>query len=282
MAERQSLLIVDDDTRLAEMLSEYFGNEGFEVSRAEWGADAVRLCWEAPPSLALLDIHLPDITGYDVARRLQAHRRTRDIPLIFLTSRKGREDRLQGLELGAVDYISKPFDLQELTLRVRNILRRATTQTVFHPITNLPEGQLVDEQLSQMLLGRDWAALVITLRGLNQFRETYGFVAADDVLRAVGLRLRNAVGEADARVDFLGQLDPENYLIATRAPYLRNLQRELQTFLSQSMDIFYALDDQLEAVEEPLGFETRLLSAATTPFADVSVLKLAVLEPVTK
>lgn len=282
MTERQNLLIVDDDTLLAEMLGEYFGEQGFEVSRVQWGVDAIRACWEAPPDIALLDIRLPDITGYEVARRLQAQRRTSGIPLIFLTSRKGREDRLQGLQLGAVDYIAKPFDLQELLLRVRNILRRTTTHTVFHPLTNLPDGQLVDEQLTQMLRAKDWAALVITLRGLDQFREKYGFVAADDVLRAVGLRLREAVGKADARVDFLGQLDPENYLVSTRAPYVRNLERELQTFLGQSMDYFYAMDDELEGLNEPLHFDTRVLSAAATPFSDGAALKLAVLEPVAK
>lgn len=277
MAERQTILIVDDDQTLTEMLREYFDAQGYAVRTVDWGVDAVYACWEQPPQLALLDIHLPDITGYEVARRLQSHRRTRDIPLIFLTSRKGREDRLHGLELGAVDYISKPFDLQELQLRVRNVMRRTAPQIRFHAVTGLPEGPLVDEQLATLLGEPDWAAIVVTLHGLGRFREAYGFVAADDVLRAVGLRLKEAVGQADARVDFLGQLDVENYIILTRTAHLRNLSRDLQAYLSRPMDYFYPLEDRDRNLEEQLGLSLSPLSAATAALPDVSALKEAFL-----
>jgi PleD family two-component response regulator len=274
MVERQTILIVDDDQTLSEMLREYFDAQGYAVRTADWGVDAVYACWEAQPQLALLDIHLPDITGYEVARRLRSHRRTRDIPLIFLTNRRGREDRLHGLELGAVDYISKPFDLQELQLRVRNALRRVAPPARFHPLTGLPEGSLVDEQLAQMLTQPDGALVSVALRGLARFREAYGFVAADDVLRAVGLRLKEAVGQADARVDFLGQLDAENYLVITRAPHLANLNRDLRAYLSQPMDYFYSLEDREQAPEEPLELRlTEWRAESVAPAGDLDALK---------
>ncbi len=100
----------------------------------------------------ILDIRLPDIDGFEVARRLRANRKTREIPIIFLTEKRERNDRLKGLELQADDYITKPFDIQELRLRVRNALQRSRQGPLTNPVTGLPEGSLVDEALEQGLV----------------------------------------------------------------------------------------------------------------------------------
>ncbi len=114
----------------------------------------MKKCWKPAvrrrPDLTILDIRLPDIDGYEVARRLRSNRRTEDIPIIFLTEKRNRVDRLQGLEIGADDYITKPFDIQELRLRVRNALRRSSHGALNNPVTNLPEGGLVDERLREL------------------------------------------------------------------------------------------------------------------------------------
>ena len=124
MADPKSkILIIEDDLDVAEMLNAYFGVQGYDVHTVNWGEDGVRACQSTHPDLVILDIRLPDIDGYEVARRMRNDRRTQDIPIIFLTEKRDRADRLQGLELGADDYITKPFDVQELRLRVRNALR---------------------------------------------------------------------------------------------------------------------------------------------------------------
>ncbi len=128
-ADSPTILIVEDDLEVAEMLNEYFRVQGYKTLTANWGEDAVRTSEESPPDLILLDIRLPDIDGYQVAQRLRAGVRTKNIPIIFLTEKRDRLDRLHGLELGADDYVSKPFDIQELRLRVRNTLRRAGKDT---------------------------------------------------------------------------------------------------------------------------------------------------------
>ena len=85
----------------------------------------------------ILDIRLPDIDGFEVARRLRGNRKTREIPIIFLTEKRERGDRLKGLELQADDYITKPFDIQELRLRVRNALQRSRQGSLTNPVTGL-------------------------------------------------------------------------------------------------------------------------------------------------
>src|SRR5512147_563598 len=97
---KSKILIVEDDLDVAEMLNAYFRVQGYEVLTANWGEDGVRVCNSALPDLVILDIRLPDIDGFEVARRLRTSRRTKEVPIIFLTEKRSRGDRLQGLEIG--------------------------------------------------------------------------------------------------------------------------------------------------------------------------------------
>ncbi|KAF4407529.1 MULTISPECIES: response regulator transcription factor [Streptomyces] len=126
-AER--LLVVDDEPTVRELLSATLRFAGFRVSSASTGAEAVAAATGEPPDLVLLDVMLPDMDGFEVVRRLREERpRGRDAPLpvLFLTARDRQADKVTGLSLGADDYVTKPFDLEELIARIRAILRRTT------------------------------------------------------------------------------------------------------------------------------------------------------------
>ncbi|MBP8048410.1 MAG: response regulator, partial [Anaerolineales bacterium] len=201
---KSKILIIEDDLDVAEMLNAYFRVQGYDVFTVNWGEDGVRSCQTIHPDLVILDIRLPDIDGYEVARRLRGDRRTSEVPIIFLTEKRDRSDRLQGLEIGADDYITKPFDVQELRLRVRNALKRVSQGSLTNPVTGLPEGALVDEKLSEVV-GKDGiAALFVSIENMDSFREAYGFVASDDVLRAISLMIVNTMRETSRPEDFLG------------------------------------------------------------------------------
>jgi DNA-binding response OmpR family regulator len=119
MAER--VLVVEDDPRLAEMLSEYLGQAGFRVSVAPLGATALRVLEETDCDAVILDLMLPDMDGLNVCRQI---RTSSDTPVLMLTARGDAVDRIVGLELGADDYLPKPFEPRELLARLRAILRR--------------------------------------------------------------------------------------------------------------------------------------------------------------
>lgn len=245
MADTKSkILIVEDDLDVAEMLNAYFRVQGYEVFTVNWGEDGVRSAQQVHPDLVILDIRLPDIDGYEVARRLRADRRTSDIPIIFLTEKRDRSDRLQGLELGADDYITKPFDVQELRLRVRNALKRVSQGSLTNPVTGLPEGALVDEKLSEVI-GQDGSALLfVMLSNMELFREAYGFVASDDVLRAISLMIVNTMREVSRPEDFLGHLTGTDFVLVLPPSNLAALSEKLQTRLDQSMEYFYPIKDR--------------------------------------
>lgn len=243
--EKAQILIVEDDLDLAEMLNAYFRVQGYEILTATWGEDAVRMALEHKPDLVVLDIRLPDITGYEVCKQIRSNRLTADIPIIFLTEKRDRVDKLTGLELGVVDYITKPFDIQELRLRVRNTLRRAQQSNLLNPITNTAEVALTDERLTLILNQDDeWAMLTMRIQGLDYFREMYGFVAADDVLRAVSLMLNNAVRDAGDESDFIGHLDASSFVMVTSPDRVNSIRERIEVRLQNSLDYFYPLKDR--------------------------------------
>lgn len=299
MSDAKKILIIEDDLDLAEMLTAYFRVQGFKVITASWGEEALEMAAADAPDIVVLDIRLPDIDGYEVCRRLRQNRLTSNIPVIFLTEQRDRDNKLSGLELGAVDYITKPFDIQELRLRVRNVMRRFGLQTLLNPITGLPEGHLVQERLEEMLQKAEWSLVFAGLRGLNKFRDRYGFVAADDVTRAVSLMITNALQDSGAQnsgaqnsgaqdsgaqdsgaeQDFVGHIDSADFIIITAPERSAQVTENCLLRLQPSIQYFYpAIDrnriDELPASER-LAVQVTTLSSQDGTFSNVAELRAA-------
>ena len=134
---KQKILIVDDDTNISELISLYLNKECFETRCEENGEDALKAFSEFHPDLILLDLMLPDMDGYQVCREIRRHSQT---PIIMLSAKGEVFDKVLGLELGADDYIIKPFDSKELVARVKAVLRRTFVEKPEEP---KEEGQIV-------------------------------------------------------------------------------------------------------------------------------------------
>lgn len=278
--EKATLLIVEDDVDVAEMLTAYFHAQGYQAMAVNWGEEAVQYSRSHHPDLVILDIRLPDIDGFEVARRLRTHQRTQDIPIIFLTEKRDRSDRLQGLEVGADDYITKPFDIQELRLRVRNALRRNVQGSLTNPVTGLPEGALIDDRLSECLESKDWALLLVSIENLVEFRDLYGFVASDDVQRAVSLMIHNAIRGVGSAKDFVGQIGETDFVLVTTPASLPALLERIRSRLEQSLDYFYPLKDRAKPVT-PGGRLSVFIGQLTPedgPFKNLGNLKAKLLQ----
>lgn len=283
MAEaKHKILIVEDDPDVSEMLNAYFRVQGYDVFTVNWGEDGVRAGQTILPDLIILDIRLPDIDGYEVASRLRKDRRTQEIPIIFLTEKRERVDRLQGFEVGADDYITKPFDVQELRLRVRNALRRVNQGSLTNPVSGLPEGPLVEERLSDAIHKSGWALLHISISHLDAFREAYGFVASDDVLRAISVMIHNTMkeeGSANMTEDFLGHVSPTDFVVVTTPAKLAAFHERLSSRLEQSLDYFYPIKDREKASKrlDRLSIKVAEVPSVFGRFSSVDQLKKDVL-----
>jgi PleD family two-component response regulator len=160
---------------------------------------------------------LPDIDGYEVCRQLRLSTRTSHIPVIFLTQKDERSDKLQGLELGADDYITKPFDVEELRLRVQNAIARAERESLTDPRSGLPSGRLIEDQLREIIRRDGWSYLDIRINHFDPFSDLYGFVAADNVIRFTTLLLGEVVDEFGTDDDFIGHPGGNSFVVITEA-----------------------------------------------------------------
>jgi PleD family two-component response regulator len=237
------ILIVEDDFDISNMLKIYFNGQGYDADVAGRGEDALDKTKQGLPHLIVLDIMLPDIDGYEVCRRLRTNTRTSHIPVIFLTQKDERSDKLQGLELGADDYITKPFDIEELKLRVQNAISRSERESLTDPRSGLPAGRLIEEQLRKIIREEDWAFLDLRLNYYDAFKEVYGFVAADDVLRFTTMLLGEVVDEFGTTNDFIGHPGGNNFVIITAVEGAAKIQDAIkERFAEQVLSHYNFMD----------------------------------------
>jgi PleD family two-component response regulator len=232
------MLIVEDDQDISKMLGIYFESQGYEVLVSGRGGEALDVARKKLPNVVVLDIQLPDIDGYEVCRQLRSNLRTSHIPIIFLTQKDERSDRIAGLELGADDYITKPFDIEELRLRVQNTMKRAQDISLTDPTTGLPSGKLIEDQLKRLMSKPKWAILYIGINTIDVFNSVYGFIAKDDVLRFAGLVMSEVIDELGTPQDFIGHIGGDDFIIIT----MKNadaIKERLETRFAEDVVTFY-------------------------------------------
>jgi len=238
MAEGK-ILIVEDDAEVADRLQAYFRAGGYEVKVTPFGMEALEICRHWVPEVIIQDIRLPDIDGYEVVRRLQESVRTKQIGVVFLTELGSRADRLRGLQLGAVDYITKPYDIEELSLKVKNAIKALRRPQPFDPVTNLLRRDAFACEVLSLIETGEWAALRILLRGIEKFRDFYGFVAGDDLLRAVSLVLNNALNLYEGARGIAGLLGEGDFLLLVPADKVDEIETYLKNKLGRTVGYFF-------------------------------------------
>ena len=274
------LLIVEDDFDIANMLKIYFSGLGYDVDLAPRGSDALEKTRHSLPHLIILDIMLPDIDGFEVCRILRTNIRTSHVPIIFLTQKDERNDKLQGLELGADDYITKPFDIEELKLRVSRAIVRSEQQSLTDPHSGLPAGRLIEEQLRRIIRLKDWALMDIRITHFDAFKEVYGFVAGDDVLRFTAMLIGEVVDELGGMDNFIGHAGGDNFIVITEEHKAQAIRQRLSLRFSEEILSHYNFLDREqgfiitrgdgEPVKTPLmTLSIGVISPADHEFADI-------------
>ncbi len=193
--QHEKLLIIDDDQDILDLIEAMFGST-LTVLTASFGEAGLQKAIEETPDLILLDVKMPDMDGYEVYRQLKSASETAKIPVIFLAARSGPEDELAGLDMGAIDYITKPIMPQIVEIRIRNHLyqKRHRDQleimSVVDALTGVPNRRRFDEYLDQ-----EWrrgirnqyplSLLMIDIDHFKSYNDTYGHQQGDECLRNV-------------------------------------------------------------------------------------------------
>jgi CheY-like chemotaxis protein len=238
------ILVVEDEVNTADLLRRYFEIVGHEVLSAHTGAQAIAMAGEHLPAVIILDIMLPDMTGYDVCKRLRTNDETDHIPIIFLTQKDTRTDRLEGLSLGADDYITKPFDIEELRLRVHNILVRMGGSSFVDPRTGLPNVELSKKRLPKLLHNPDVIFLDVRVLRFEEFTDRYGPVAGNQVVRGAAKLIGDVLHEVDPIGSFLGHHADDRFLVAVKKTHIDRVETEIPKRFEKQASKYYDKKDQ--------------------------------------
>lgn len=240
---KKRLLIIEDDVDVSEMLTAFFESQGYEIFHAEEGAEGIALSRSKFPDLILLDVMLPDMDGFDVCKALRTTTLTKYIPITFLTQRDARADKVAGLQLGADDYVTKPFDIEELRLRVQRSIDRACRDHLHEMRTGLPSGPMIEAELRALDGRSGWHHLEITLNGLSAFREVYGFISADEALALTAQVLSDVVGEMGTPYDFIGTPEEGHFVIFTHSRAIEDMVRAMVKLSDERIKTIYNFTD---------------------------------------
>jgi diguanylate cyclase (GGDEF)-like protein len=249
MTER--ILVVDDDPDILQFVRLNLELDGFDVDLAGGGREALEMAAAAPPDLMLLDVMMPEIDGLTVLRRLRSDPGTANIPVIVLTARSLAEDRVKGLDLGADDYITKPFDLEELIARVRTVLRRSQQMRDLSPLTGLPGNFRITAKLEEYIDSGELVAVVhADLDNFKAFNDHYGFMRGDSVIKFTARTLLAAADAVKDSIGFVGHVGGDDFVAVVTADNMKPFCDEIVTRFDDGILDHYDTADALQGYIE--------------------------------
>lgn len=245
---QQRVLVIDDDKFMIRIIKDCLEKEGFNVYSAEDFNSGMEQIYQLTPDIILLDVVLPKMNGYEICRLLRNDTRTSHIPIIMLTSKGQTEDKVAGLEAGADDYITKPFDPLELVARVRTHLRRAKQEKSFNPLTGLPGNILIEEEIKQRLehsnSAKRFAVLYIDLDNFKAYNDAYGFLKGDEVIKFVAHVVSTNVKEYGNPDDFIGHIGGDDFIAITSPDKVDDICLNIIEQFDSTIQLFYSSEDR--------------------------------------
>ncbi|MCZ6740056.1 MAG: response regulator [Actinobacteria bacterium] len=238
------VLVADDDPDILTVVKINLELDGFEVDTAVDGEDAMQKATSTPPNVIILDIMMPRMDGLTALHRLRSQAGTANIPIILLTARGLPEDRVRGLELGADDYITKPFDITELAARVRAVLRRTQAARDLSPLTGLPGNFKITAEIEDCIREERAFALVHgDLDNFKAFNDHYGFMRGDEVIRFCASSFSEAVESLGMADTFIGHIGGDDF-VAIIPPEMSELfaKEVIERFDDGILDLYDTAD----------------------------------------
>jgi PleD family two-component response regulator len=240
------ILVVDPDEDIRNMVDIYFTRQGFEIVCVADGENAIEAAHEGffPPDIILMENNLSDIYGYEVCKELRNTTRTSHIPIIFFAQKDELSDKIRGLELGADDFITKPFDIEELKLRIQNSISWLEPIKKLDSITNFPKGAYTEDHLRQLIkTKRSWSYVDIWIRSFDPYSDLYNWQDSNKVLVKFAEMLRALVAEFGTDDDFIGHPGRNHFIVMTHIDNVDTLVKALRERFNQVIEQQYMPDD---------------------------------------
>jgi diguanylate cyclase (GGDEF)-like protein len=240
------VLVVDDDRNLRKIIATNLELAGYTVLAAADGIEALEQIDDFEPDLVLLDLMMPRMDGYEVARRIRAHQHPpiANVPIIMLTAKSETEDKLRGFEAGADDYMTKPFGPQELLARVHAKIRRVEVDSSLSPLTRLPGNLRIEAELRRRLEKLlPFAVLYLDLDHFKAFNDVYGFTHGDEAIQLVARVTVDVVRRRGTANDFVGHIGGDDFIVVTEPERAEEVAREILDDFDRDIRGLYSAKD---------------------------------------
>lgn len=219
----KKIVIAEDDDAIAHMVNMALGDAGFLCLRARDGDEALKLVKAHDPDLLVLDVMMPRVDGLEVARRLKGDVMWSRTPILMLTALAGVDNQVQGIEAGADQYMSKPFDLREFGARVKALIRAARRERNRNPTSNLPGSRAIDEEIEGALkTGNSTAVVHIDIVNFDAYADAIGITTSEGIVRDMGNLLLEAGRTASGGGAFIGHVGGSDFIALIAPDHLEN------------------------------------------------------------
>jgi diguanylate cyclase (GGDEF)-like protein len=277
------ILTVDDDPDILSVLHAALQEDSYRVVSAETGAEALMHTQKQVFDLIILDVLLPDIDGFSVLGALRARPETALTPIILLSARDSAAEKVQGLQLGADDYVTKPFSPDELSARVRATIRRRELEGGANPSTRLPGNIAIERTIRRRIENNlPFAVCYTDLDNFKAYNDTYGFLKGDAVIHQTAHVLLAAVEQHGNQDDFVGHIGGDDFVVITTPDRAERVCAHAITAFDSLAPLFYdaatrarGFIDACDRQGQPTRFPFVSISIAIVSNAQQSILHLA-------
>jgi diguanylate cyclase (GGDEF)-like protein len=243
--KHSKVLIVDDDPLMRRIVTQSLEKADYELLEAESGPIAIETALAQRPDLIILDVMMPGMDGFEVVYRLRKHAITASIPIIMLTALGEMSEKIHGMQLGADDYVTKPFDPRELRARVQAHIKRSEQYIQTSPLTNLPGNPAIQQVIAARIAAHEPLAVIyLDLSNFKSYNDKYGWLEGDQVLKELGdIVVRNvmALGDKD---DFVGHIGGDDFIIVTRPDRGETIARAITHDFDECIPNHYNNEDK--------------------------------------
>jgi diguanylate cyclase (GGDEF)-like protein len=275
---RQKVLIVDDVRENIKVLIELLKSE-YKTLFAQNGERALELAEQKGPDIILLDIVMPDMDGYQVCRKLKQNENTRDIPVIFISAMSEVVDETKGLDVGAVDYITKPISPGIVRARIRNHLklrmamqelqRLYNTALDSNPLTGLPGNNSIAMQIKKSLDNKEDVSVIYSdLDNFKAFNDAYGFAKGDDVLLFSCEVFQKVISELNVKESFIGHIGGDDFVLIVPSSRVQEVADKIISLFDKGISSFYS---QMDLVSQCIQSVNRQGEIETFPLMTISL-----------
>jgi len=237
------VLVVDDDEAIRAIVVDSLYEAGFEAIHARDGFDAMRIARDRVPDLVVLDVMMPFISGDDVYHALRSEQATRYVPIIFLTGQGSTREKARRLLAGADDYVTKPFDLDELVARVSSVLKRSDELRALNPLSGLPGNAAITAELTRRLASDDGTCLYADLDHFKDFNDHYGFARGDDLIVLLARLLMEIAANVRGEM-FVGHVGGDDFVLVAPDPEAEDLARTVVRCFDERVPSVYDAADR--------------------------------------